>query len=538
MRRNADTSAREALGGGCDCSRSRLPACVRALRNGRYRVRHRPTSPVIDTAAPVDPQQCAPCHLDLSTVNQPGLVFNHGSHLMVSCDGCHSRMPHQNGHHRVGADGGLLRLPRRPARSAGRARRFGVPQVPHASRFDLVPRRSPADQAVRRQAARRAGQEDRHQRLHDVSHGEQGLQPLPRREGRQDRSAARRLRLRRFARAPKGPSIKIYPDGPTNMAQCVYCHPDLDSIIPGRLIFAHAQHLQRAYPCEACHPKFGHSAAGRRGAGHDVVLSLPRTAASGPGSHRHRGLRRLPSQGLRPGSGQPHQEVHRRASTRCAPARIRRTARCATRPSSASTATRQEPDGQAGRSRQTTRRATGRSSTASSIWRRRATAGPATPPSRARGATRPACRTRRGGFRTTSPSLASAPRTATSATGSRDVSELPPPRRQERRAHRGQLRQVPPADAPAAAHVDSQQGVRRACGALQRGEDKGPSVPLLRVPHLTSVRRRRRRQVELQQGHDLRLCYQCHGAVDALNREIAPYKGAELCLKCHTQLGI
>ena len=49
---------------------------------------------------------------------------------------------------------------------------------------------------------------------------------------------------------------------------------------------------------------------------------------------------------------------------------------------------------------------------------------------------------------------------------------------------------------------------------------------------------RLRKQVELQQGHDLRLCYQCHGAVDALNREIAPYKGAELCLKCHTELGI
>jgi predicted CXXCH cytochrome family protein len=46
------------------------------------------------------------------------------------------------------------------------------------------------------------------------------------------------------------------------------------------------------------------------------------------------------------------------------------------------------------------------------------------------------------------------------------------------------------------------------------------------------------KQVELQQGHDLRLCYQCHGAVDALNREIAPNKGAALCLKCHTQLGI
>ena len=45
------------------------------------------------------------------------------------------------------------------------------------------------------------------------------------------------------------------------------------------------------------------------------------------------------------------------------------------------------------------------------------------------------------------------------------------------------------------------------------------------------------RKIELQQGHDLRLCYQCHGAVDPLNNPIAPYRGAELCLRCHKKLG-
>jgi hypothetical protein len=46
------------------------------------------------------------------------------------------------------------------------------------------------------------------------------------------------------------------------------------------------------------------------------------------------------------------------------------------------------------------------------------------------------------------------------------------------------------------------------------------------------------KQVELQQGHDLRLCYQCHGALDPMGVLIAPYKGATLCLRCHQQLGI
>ncbi|HSK48645.1 MAG TPA: hypothetical protein VLA05_11690, partial [Coriobacteriia bacterium] len=59
--------------------------------------------PVIDTAAPVEPTQCAPCHLDIGSVDQPGLKFTHGNHLLVSCDGCHSRMPHR--------DGGTERVP-------------------------------------------------------------------------------------------------------------------------------------------------------------------------------------------------------------------------------------------------------------------------------------------------------------------------------------------------------------------------------------------------------------------------------------------
>jgi hypothetical protein len=39
-------------------------------------------------------------------------------------------------------------------------------------------------------------------------------------------------------------------------------------------------------------------------------------------------------------------------------------------------------------------------------------------------------------------------------------------------------------------------------------------------------------------GHDVRLCYGCHGALDYQNRIIAPYAGAELCLKCHSDLDI
>ena len=58
----------------------------------------------------------------------------------------------------------------------------------------------------------------------------------------------------------KKPSIMIYPDRPTTMGQCIYCHPDIDSFAKNRVIFAHAEHLRRDYKCTVCHPQFGHGA--------------------------------------------------------------------------------------------------------------------------------------------------------------------------------------------------------------------------------------------------------------------------------------
>ena len=41
----------------------------------------------------------------------------------------------------------------------------------------------------------------------------------------------------------------------------------------------------------------------------------------------------------------------------------------------------------------------------------------------------------------------------------------------------------------------------------------------------------------LRQGHDVRLCYSCHGALDPVTHEkVALYPGAELCRRCHSNL--
>ena len=219
-----------------------------------------PAAPPIDTAAPVDQNQCAPCHLDLGNVNKPGLIFSHGNHLMVSCDGCHSRMPHQNG-------GGTDSVPMEVCYAC-----HGVQHGPqgelatsecakcHPPSFNL----KPTSHAVADYAGKPHATESKllgvngcmmcHKPAKDCDpcHEKQNVK-VPKMPD---------TYVSIIMGRPKPPSIKIYPSGPTSMAQCVYCHPDLDQITPGRLIFAHAAHLQRAYKCTVCHPQFGHSAGG------------------------------------------------------------------------------------------------------------------------------------------------------------------------------------------------------------------------------------------------------------------------------------
>lgn len=43
---------------------------------------------------------------------------------------------------------------------------------------------------------------------------------------------------------------------------------------------------------------------------------------------------------------------------------------------------------------------------------------------------------------------------------------------------------------------------------------------------------------QLDKGHDLRSCYECHGALDYKNKLVAPYAGNSLCVRCHSNLNL
>jgi len=217
-----------------------------------------PPGPAIDTAAQIDQTQCVPCHLDLGSVSEPGLIFSHGNHLMVSCDGCHSRMPHRQG--------ATEKVPMEVC--------FACHGVEHGPQGELATGECKDCHTESKTLRPKTHSKDWAKRPHADAGNKNGVNScMMCHEGPADCDkchadqapdvpAMPNVYHPMIQPRPKDPSIKVYPDGPVSMSQCVYCHPDLDAITPGRLIFAHAAHLQRNYRCEACHPTFSHNETG------------------------------------------------------------------------------------------------------------------------------------------------------------------------------------------------------------------------------------------------------------------------------------
>ncbi len=207
----------------------------------------------IDLNGEVEASNCAPCHLRLGTAKMPGLLFSHGNHLMVSCTGCHLRAAHE---------AGATYVP--PMESCFNC--HGVAHGPagelatsecsacHTPSFNLRPATHTKDWAKKPHADRAKKDANQCMLCHesvadcDTCHKAQRVDvgPMP------------SIYLGILETQPKKPTVTVYPKQPTSMGQCIYCHPDIDDFLPGRVIFAHAEHLKRNYQCTVCHDQFGH----------------------------------------------------------------------------------------------------------------------------------------------------------------------------------------------------------------------------------------------------------------------------------------
>jgi Cytochrome c7 and related cytochrome c len=495
---------------------------------------------VIDTGAPVtDSSQCTPCHLDIGTVKKPGLIFGHGNHLLISCDGCHSRMPH--------ADGRTDSVPMEVC-FACHGVRHG-PQGPlatadcrkcHTPSFDLVP----ADhkplgsfsEKAHADSARRAGV-NRCMMCHTASkdcndcHAEKHVNIAPLTDAY----------VSVIGQRPKPPSVKIYPSGPTNMAQCQYCHPDLDDIVPGRLIFAHAAHLQRDYSCETCHPKFGHSASG------PVKPDMQSCYRCHGLQHQSQGLVATadcnkchpPGFKLEPDNHTArfvsggHEDRAAADPSYCA--MCHKTQFCVDchRGTSTSPNAPKQPVVPSSH-----RKGNWQALHGKSFMAKKGDCG--------------ACHDDASCRRCHKTTMPHPPNWIENhkpepGVGSDDCNICHTDRQTCQNCHHEKVATAElVASACVRCHPEAAQrpptsiqnkGIAEHAVHFDVAKKKGRPYRCFDC-HVSFGTSAEARKLELQQGHDLRLCYQCHGAVDPLNSTIAPYRGAELCLRCHKNLGI
>ncbi len=208
----------------------------------------------IDLTGTVNASTCAACHARIAESRNPGLVFSHGTHIMVDCSGCHIRPAHEAGqtygppmetcfscHGLIHSDDGAIAT--------------DSCDYCHTEVFELRPAYHGEDWAELPHAgAIERGGSNSCMMCHDAAADCDACH----RELAIDTPRVPPVYLRTIPAPEPRPSLVISTEGPANMGQCVFCHPDIDTGDWEGLIFAHSAHIERDYRCEVCHETFAH----------------------------------------------------------------------------------------------------------------------------------------------------------------------------------------------------------------------------------------------------------------------------------------
>ncbi len=211
-------------------------------------------SSVVDLTAPVNAANCNACHARIAETDVPGLIFSHGNHLLVECTACHISAPHEAGatyrpvmdtcfvcHGLTHGAQGIL--------AAGECTDCHTPS--HVMR----PAIHVKDWAAKPHAefTAKAGV-NRCMMCHeaptdcDECHVEKDV----------DVGKMPTIYLRNIPVAPQRESVMVDTQSTPRMSQCVFCHPDINRTVNGRIVFDHEPHLERDYKCDDCHETFPH----------------------------------------------------------------------------------------------------------------------------------------------------------------------------------------------------------------------------------------------------------------------------------------
>lgn len=221
--------------------------------------RTQPTAP-INLTGEVESSMCGACHLRIAEARKPGLIFDHGNHLMIACASCHYAMPHHDGKTDIPSMQACFNCHGISHGPQGQLARRDCPAC-HTATWNL----RPADH-TKNYAAKPHATQSKSQGVNDClmchtaskdcdpCHVKQNVRlasgqpigPMP----KQYVPIAPIL--------PKKVPVVIDPTKTVTMSQCVYCHPNLDAFDKTSVSFNHDVHLKRGYLCTVCHPAFAH----------------------------------------------------------------------------------------------------------------------------------------------------------------------------------------------------------------------------------------------------------------------------------------
>lgn len=216
--------------------------------------------PVVNMTGEVTSESCSPCHARLDEHTTPGLIYSHGTHMMIACSVCHPSMPHEKNAHPIPEMAicftchGVPHAPG-PSMASGECETCHPPPYPARPDTHIATwAENPHAEAVAE------GGSNQCMLCHyapvdcDACHTKLAVEVGPMPPGY----------LSSWPAAPERPQWKVSLGGPVTVSQCVFCHPNLDGFAPGRIIFSHDVHLQESFSCTSCHPVFPHGTEGTR----------------------------------------------------------------------------------------------------------------------------------------------------------------------------------------------------------------------------------------------------------------------------------
>ncbi|MBF4510728.1 MAG: hypothetical protein ISP10_09680 [Aeromicrobium sp.] len=211
----------------------------------------------IDVSGQASAEVCRPCHPSLGGAERDGFVFDHAVHIVVQCTACHLGAAHA---------GGTSPTPPMETCFACHGLRHG-PQGEiasgecascHSEPTELRPATHTDDWRYRPHARVAALETNGCMMCHDAPVDCDSCH----RDERVDVGPMPALYISSLPEVAHEPTATIDPDAEVTISQCVYCHPDIDDFDVEGLVFGHGAHLERAYRCEACHPVFPHGPEG------------------------------------------------------------------------------------------------------------------------------------------------------------------------------------------------------------------------------------------------------------------------------------